>query len=123
MIRPRSTILFLLAAAIGGFLLWLGPAGLVTVGRILAYNFSGIEDLAVFPQRQLLASTSPSLLGAGELLDDPLVFGDSGRVRLASLLEANDAVAFLAVQGDRILIEHYFQGYDRATPVMIFSAS
>jgi CubicO group peptidase (beta-lactamase class C family) len=59
----------------------------------------------------------------GDPVGDPLVSVESGPVPLAPLMEANDTVAFVALQGDRILIEHYFQGYDQTAPAMIFSAS
>ncbi len=118
--------LLLIVAAVGLLLMWTQSAGTQTVVRILRYNWSSIEDNAVFPQRTLQATPDPARLTDGSPGQLPINLPPSGAFgggELDRVLEANDTVAFLVLQGDQILLERYFQGYERATPVMVFSVS
>ena len=118
--------LLLIAAAAGLLLLWTQSAGTQTVARILHYNWSSIEDNAVFPQRTLQASPDPARWTDGSPGQLPINLpprGAFGGGELDKVLEANDTVAFLVLLGNRVLLERYFQGYERTTPVMVFSVS
>ena len=119
-VRRRGAGLVVLLAA--GTAWWLAAAGPVAVWRTLVYNFSGIDDYRIFPQRRLSASPRPfhfrEAAEAGELR---VSFGRRREVPLSALLPATGTVAFLVVKNDTILFEQYSGGLDRATPSLSFS--
>lgn len=98
-------------------------AGSTTVLRTIQYNFSGIDDYRIFPQRRLSASTQPFRFTEGDVLHaNPKVsFGGKKDVFLHGLLAQTDTTAFLYIRDDKIVAENYFDGNDRATPGMSFS--
>lgn len=121
-IKQYSAVFFFLLAAVA--LWWLVAAGPVTVYRTVAYNFSGIDDYRIFPQRRLTAAPQPfRFRDGGRSENTPVLvsFGNRHDVPLAELLAATGTVAFLVVKNDAILFEQYLEGYDRATPSLSFS--
>lgn len=114
------SLVALAVAAIG----WVAVAGQVTVYRTIAYNFSGIEDYRIFPQRRLTAAAAPFRFreGKGEWTIPPVVSRGAHRdVPLSELLSATDSVAFLVVRDDAIVFEQYDADFGRATPSLSFS--
>lgn len=108
------------AVAIG----WTVAVGPVTVYRTVVYNFSGIDDYRIFPQRRLTAAPLPFRFREGGHVGVPPVlvnFGSRHDVPLSELLPATKTVAFLMVKDDAIMFEQYFEGFDRATPSLSFS--
>ncbi len=109
-------------AAIG----WIVATGPVTVYRTVIYNFSGIEDYRIFPQRRLTAAPLPFRFreGNGERnIPTAVSVGSRRDVRLSELLPATDTVAFLVVKDDAIAFEEYYGNFGRATPSLSFSMS
>lgn len=100
-------------------------AGSTTVMRTIQYNFSGIDDYRIFPQRRMSASPQPF-----HFIDNTDVnanlkvsHGDQRGIALYALLERTHTTAFLFIKDDRIVAENYFDGYDRATPSLSFSVA
>ncbi|MBI4938434.1 MAG: hypothetical protein HY846_09530 [Nitrosomonadales bacterium] len=68
---------------------WVMVAGLTTVKRTIQYNFSGIDDYRIFPQRRMLAAPQPfrfdgaSQTGVGLRVS----YGKQRDVNLAALLK------------------------------------
>lgn len=99
---------------------WAASAGPATVYRIVACNFSGIDDHRIFPKRPLHASPRPfrfperidATVGSLEI---------PGRGPLAGMLEESGTVAFVAIKDDAMVFEWYGEGYGRATPSLSFS--
>lgn len=116
-----ATFLGILALVLIGWVLTAGP---MTVYRTVAYNFSGIDDDRIFPQRKLTAAPVAFRFHEGR---DPshaahkVSMGGRKGISLAELLETSDTTAFLLIKDDVIAFERYFQGYDRATPSLSFS--
>ncbi|TXT26404.1 MAG: beta-lactamase-like protein with penicillin binding protein transpeptidase domain [Gallionellaceae bacterium] len=102
---------------------WMIVAGPTTVYRTLRYNFSGIDDYRIFPQRVMSASAQPFRFAESKAGNaDPHVrFGAKKNVHLSDLLNQTDTTAFLLIKDDRIVTEYYPAGYSRATPSMSFS--
>lgn len=103
---------------------WIVAAGPVTVYRTVVYNFSGIDDYRIFPQRRLAAAPLPfRFREGGRERSSPLQvsFGNRHDVPLSELLPATGTVAFLMVKDDAIMFEQYLEGFDRATPSLSFS--
>jgi CubicO group peptidase (beta-lactamase class C family) len=103
---------------------WIAIAGPVTVFRIIRYGDTDIDDFSHYPGRVLRASDSPFRFAqSDEALDVPtaalLDYGNEGD--LEQILEANDSIAFLIVQGDAILYERYFQGHTLSSLSQSFS--
>lgn len=96
----------------------------MTVYRIVVYNFSGIDDHRIFPQRKLTAAPLAFQFRENINLDnDSLRVRIGGRkdISLAELLEQSETTAFLVVKDDNIVFENYSHGYDRTTPSLSFS--
>lgn len=109
-----------LLIALGG---WIAVAGTTTVMRTIRYNFSGIDDYRIFPQRRM--SASPQLLrfeqsGRAETALR-VSYGGQRDVDLAALLARTDTTAFLFIRRDRIVAEHYFAESGPDTPSLSFS--
>ena len=116
-----AALLILMAVAAIG---WIVAAGPITVYRTIVYNFSGIDDYRIFPQRRLTAAPLPFQfreVGSQGNTPSPVGFGNRDDVPLSELLSATDTVAFLVVKNDAIMFEKYLQGFDRATPSLSFS--
>ncbi|MFM2374940.1 MAG: hypothetical protein RLZZ165_36 [Bacteroidota bacterium] len=96
-----------------------------TIGRMLVFNSSGIQDYQRFPSRTLAQSAEPFRFAQtdGSLIrnKDIRITHENHRWHLDSLLRRSRTVAFLVIQKDAILFERYFHGYDAASIVPSFS--
>jgi CubicO group peptidase (beta-lactamase class C family) len=127
-IRKR---LFKVLIAIAGLVLlilgvWVAVAGPVTVFRIIRYGDTEIDDYSHYPGRELQASERPfHFRQSEEELEIPaavlLGYGYAGD--LEQILEANDSIAFLVIQGDTLLYERYFQDHGPTSLSQAFSMS
>lgn len=105
---------------------WVAVAGPTTVLRVLRYGDTDIDDFSHYPGRELEPGDTPFAWGeAGEELSLPAqLLADYGDARdLASLLEANDTIAFLVIRDDTIVYERYFQDHTPSSLSQIFSVS
>ncbi|MBI3391754.1 MAG: serine hydrolase [Nitrospirae bacterium] len=121
-IKRCGAVFFALAAATAVW--WIIAAGPITVYRTVVYNFSGIDDYRIFPQRRLTAPQQPfRFREVGNDGNAPFAvsFGSRHEVPLSELLSATETVAFLIVKNDAIVFEKYLQGFDRASPSLSFS--
>jgi CubicO group peptidase (beta-lactamase class C family) len=95
------------------------------VVRVLRWGNAGVYDYRKFPERKLETSVHPFHFVQGP---------DESRVRtlfqtisrmddLDAFLAANRTQAFIVIQDDRILYEHYFNGSQRDTIVTSFSVA
>jgi CubicO group peptidase (beta-lactamase class C family) len=121
-IKLYSAAFLYVAAAV--MIWWVLSAGPVTVYRTIVYNFSGIDDYRVFPQRKLTAA--PLAFRFSEHVNPEnaslkVSVGGREAVSLTELLEKSKTTAFLIIREDLIIFEKYFQGFDRATPSLSFS--
>lgn len=120
-----------LSLSIGALLLltilltwWVASAGLTTVQRTLRYNFSGIDDVRIFPGRTLTAAPEPFRFREAitpELAALMAHTGGEGRLGLGALLRDSLTTAFVMIKDDTIVFEYYSGGYDRGTPSLSFS--
>ncbi len=80
------------------------------------YNLPGIEDYEIFKNRKIEKSTR---LQEWPVLDkyNQIELTDT----LQSVLEELESVAFLVIQDDSILIEHYWEGYSDSSKSNSFS--
>ncbi len=121
-IKLYSTVFFSCIAAVA--IWWIVSAGPLTVYRTVVYNYSGIDDYRIFPQRRLTAAARPFRFRDGSSDGNvplPVRFGRRHDVLLSELLPVTDTTAFLVVKNDLIVFERYYNGYDRATPSLSFS--
>ncbi len=124
--RIKPYIAVLLSALVIVLIWWLAVAGPVTVYRTIYYNFSGIDDYRIFPQRKLTPAplTFRFREGAGpEYSSLKISFGGRKDIELIDLLEKSQTTAFLVVKDGQIVFEKYYHGYDRTTPSLSFSMS
>ncbi len=117
-------IMVILCLVAAGMIWWVVSAGSMTVYRTIVYNFSGVDDYLIFPQRTLAAA--PLAFHFREGIDPDIAFIkvniDSRKdIPLAELLEASETTAFLVIKDDTIVFENYYLGYDRTTPSLSFS--
>jgi CubicO group peptidase (beta-lactamase class C family) len=106
---------------------WIVVAGPITVFRIIRYGDTDIDDYSHYPGRKLKAvDDTPFQFQRREAeLSIPratlLEYGHEGA--LDQILEANDSIAFLIIQGDSILYERYAQGHTPTSRSQAFSMS
>ena len=126
----RKRVIGFFGAVLGVFLLamaaWIAVAGPVTVFRIMRYGDTDIDDFSHYPGRELRASGSAFNFDVSETeltISAPALieFGVDGN--LDEILEDNDSIAFLVLQGDTILYERYFQGHSSSSISQTFSIS
>ena len=84
-----------------------------TVGRFFIYNFADTNDYRKFPSRELPASPVPFQY-AETATEKGLKAGmkNGEDIPLEDFLEDHKTVAFLVIQRDTVVYEHYFKGYD-----------
>ncbi len=122
--RIKSYLVVALGLASAVMIWWVVSAGPMTVYRIIRYNFSGIDDHRIFPQRPLRSAPVPFRFREHVDPDaDDLRVTVGGRkdIALGGLLAESGTTAFLMIRGDVIVYEKYFDGYGRATPSLSFS--
>jgi CubicO group peptidase (beta-lactamase class C family) len=90
------------------------------VGRILRYGETDIDDFSHYPGRALQPAGEPYHLARG---DERPLLPPSQEEQLDRILEGNDTIAFLIVQGDAVRYERYFQGHGPAALSQLFSVS
>lgn len=123
LIRALGVLIALIAVVLAA---WVVVAGPVTVFRIIRYGDTDIDDFSHYPGRELRPAPSPFRFAR---VDEPvrippatlLDFGSEGD--LERILESNDTIAFLLIQGDKILYERYFQGHAPSSLSQVFSMS
>jgi CubicO group peptidase (beta-lactamase class C family) len=92
--------------------------------KIIWYNFSGIEDYAIFPHRKLNAAKSPFHFAYhfdNARLPVNVRAGGYEDLSLHELLQSNGTVAFLIVKNDTIIFEQYYEGYADSSMSLSFS--
>lgn len=95
-----------------------------TFGRLLKYNYSGVDDYKIFPERPLRASTEPWRFPEDfdtGLVPERITFDGRVDVSLDDLLAENDTLAFLVIKNDVLVAERYYNGHDRAARSLSFS--
>jgi CubicO group peptidase (beta-lactamase class C family) len=112
-------VLILLTTAV-----WMVIAGPETVGRILRYGDTKIDDYLHYPYREMSADPSPfALVESGNRaevkIDVPVPSGST--TDLDDLLEGNDTIAFLILKNDRLVVERYYQGHAPSSISQSFS--
>jgi CubicO group peptidase (beta-lactamase class C family) len=105
---------------------WVIVAGPVTVGRVMRYGDTQIDDFEYYPARQLTASDAPFLFadetGAGRVPAE-IALGEGAPQPLEDLLAGNDTIAFLVIKDDVILLESYYQDHGPNSLSQVFSVS
>lgn len=107
-------------------IVWMIVAGPVTVGRIIRYGDTKIDDFSHYPGRTLQPADSPYRFAESETelpitADGMADFGSGGD--LAAFLQANDTIAFLVVRNEAIIYERYYQGHSESLISQSFSVS
>ena len=118
---------------LGGLLIFIGGALVLAyiiyppkyVNRVLRWGNADVYDYLKFPERKLVASSSPFIFSVD--LDEQRV---RNQFELSSdiddfdkFLTDNDTQAFIVVQSDEILYENYFNGNTRDSIVTSFSTA
>lgn len=127
----RKLLIRVFGGLIGIFVIFVAALAVVH-GPVAAYRLvvstidTQIDDYLRYPGRQLVASGLSFSFAVAEREEEFLnlvlqEFGNDGT--LESILEANDSIAFLAIQGDRIIFERYFQGHTPVSRSQAFSMS
>ena len=103
---------------------WAIVQGPVTVYRIVVNGTTTVDDYKLYPARPLTASPRPHRFQETprpelERLPVPGFAGSN----LGDFLARTDTIAFVAIQGDRLLFERYFHGRDRSSISQAFSTS
>jgi CubicO group peptidase (beta-lactamase class C family) len=104
----------------------MGVSGVDTFWRIVFSDDSSIEDYKRFPIRALSASENPYVFPRSEdsqRLPGTVAVAGQEPIELEKFLTQTDAVAFLVVKDDMILMEEYYSGYAEAIPTLAFSMS
>ncbi len=94
-----------------------------TLGRMIRYNDSGVDDYKIFPYRELHASKTPFSIPENP---EPGVFPEhfefEGRTHdIDTFLTENDSLAFIAIKNGRIIAERYYNGHSAASISLSFS--
>jgi len=94
-----------------------------TLSRMIKYNFSGVDDYKIFPNREIKASSQPFEFESDNSAAYALeaVELDETLYDLDSLLEENDTLAFIVIKDDRIIKESYYNGHSRESISYSFS--
>lgn len=93
------------------------------VGRSIYYNFAGIGDYKIFPERQLKSAEKKFTFHTAEKERIPRTINpdQKGDVPFTEFLEKSKTVAFLVIRNDTILCERYYGQYDKESIVPSFS--
>lgn len=122
-----STIAILAAAIIGTWVWQGGASGALSAAwRELRYGTTTVYDFQRYPGRKLDASAAPLPFRAAKpgVAAPPMVASGDGRtLPLAELLASTDTLAFLVIQDDAIVFEHYAADHGVAVASQYFSVS
>jgi len=128
-IKILAIMVAIMAVIIGGIFLWASlSTGTSLVARGIMWGDSDAGDLHRFPTRQISASSDPvrfepaseDLLSRLPVTDRAIQAVD---MPLAEFLEITNTTAFIALHGDRLLYEAYFNGSSREAIQSSFSAA
>jgi CubicO group peptidase (beta-lactamase class C family) len=127
-IRKRivRTLVFVILVAVLSLAAWMAIAGPGTVLRILRYGDTDIDDFSHYPGRELQASQTPFQFNPSDLeMQLPAAAFDAHASydHLDTLLEENDSIAFLVIQGETLFYERHFQGHTPSSLSQTFSMS
>lgn len=100
------------------------------IGRMMLWQDADVQDYTRFPARDVAAAPEPFSFGEPE---NPVATADAVRAGLAAsasvtgdpdaFLEEAGTQAFIVIQDDVILYEHYFGGFERASIATSFSVA
>ncbi|HJS17510.1 MAG TPA: serine hydrolase [Anaerolineales bacterium] len=97
-------------------------------GRWVAWKSSGVDDYSLFPFDTI--NHSPSTFTFNNINEDfpiqDITYEFNGKTQTTNLdvlLEKTETTAFIVIQGDTILYENYFNGYQRDSIVTSFSVA
>jgi CubicO group peptidase (beta-lactamase class C family) len=111
-LRMLAIILVSLVVLLSVFALVSGKTYLF---KAVAYNFADIDDYTIF-SNNTVSTGLPQPLAVSENLNKTRL-----PVELDSLLRALETVSFLVLKDDRIIIEHYWDGYSDSSLSNSFS--
>lgn len=124
--RVLQALTAMLALVLLTLIAWVAVAGPTTVGRILRYGDTDIDDFSHYPGRQLEPSLDPLALKVQhepiEPADGSLVWLEEGAA-MDELLAGNDTIAFLVIKDGTIRHESYYQGHTSSSLSQLFSVS
>lgn len=138
---PRATWRlagWIVAAGLGIFVLgfvaifarWFMVAGLQggfdAVQRFVRHGSTTIDDFTLYPARHLTPSRSPFQFAEGadaRLVPDLVEIAGAERRRLADTLSDSETIAFLIINDDTILYEHYDGGHTAESLSQYFSVT
>jgi CubicO group peptidase (beta-lactamase class C family) len=102
---------------------WLGK-DYSTAARALIWMDADVDDHTRFAAREIGASRAPFMYerSPGYPFGLPITTA-AGYPDLAVMLAANQTTAFIAIQDDKLLYEHYFNGYSRNSIQTSFSVA
>ena len=128
-IKILAIAVAIIATIIGGIFLWAYlSTGTSLVARGILWGDSDAGDLYRFPTRQFMASADPVIF---EQAAEDLLFQlpiteqalQAENMPLEEFLERTNATAFIALHGDQLLYEAYFNGSSRDAIQSSFSAA
>jgi CubicO group peptidase (beta-lactamase class C family) len=115
---------FLLLTVAGVYTWALTSVQRSTTARAIVWLEADVGDQHRFPSRPIRTGGTPSPLPSGPEIDlDSVMAGVVGQGDFDRFLSTNDTLAFVVVQGDRIVDERYFGGSDRSTLQTSFSVA
>ncbi len=98
------------------------------IGRYFYYNFADINDHKRFPKQEIKKNPdgvfrSLPALPKQKQQELMVASGKYDELFLEDYLEEHKTVAFLVLKGDSLLYEAYFDGYDTASVIPVFSVA
>ena len=105
---------------------WSVIAGPVTVFRVITNGDTTVYDYKRFPGRSLSASSTPfqfNVAMQNNVVPQPLLIDGFGEVNFDDTFASSKTLAFLVIQDDVILYEHYANGHSKSAISQIFSGS
>ena len=91
------------------------------VGRFFVYNFAGIKDHKIFPNRTIEKGDSTFYFIEGLEKKPKSIEFESEEMEFEEFLKKQKTVAFLVIKNDSLLYERYFRNYDEESIVASFS--
>jgi CubicO group peptidase (beta-lactamase class C family) len=97
-----------------------------TFSRAIIWLDANVDDYKRFPARRIDASADPSVYEEGSGYPSGIasdVALPNGYDDLESFLRSTETTAFIVVKNDRLIYEHYFNGYDHDSIQTSFSVA